>query len=158
MCWVLEIVTLAIAKRNTCEKQSLLISVYPLRCAIWTLEMIWRHGIHKCYIFSIHSRQVYRSADRRKLNEIVHNAVHRLVNVLHILSYIKLLRTIIDRLGAPLGFAGTGMWVSSVTLCLYLRRDVLSRCCCSVPVGLARTAHTPPGRRSGRKNSDRVLC
>ena len=37
---LLKVVTPTIAKRNTCEKQSLPLSVYILQCAVGTLEMV----------------------------------------------------------------------------------------------------------------------
>jgi hypothetical protein len=62
---LLEIVTPTITKRNTCQKQSLSVSIYPLCYAIWALEMVFflRPEIHKCYISSIHWRYVYCSTD-----------------------------------------------------------------------------------------------
>jgi hypothetical protein len=47
---LLKIVTATTAKRNTREKQSLTISVYPLRCVIWPQEILLKTQNSKCYI------------------------------------------------------------------------------------------------------------
>ena len=59
--------TPTIAKINACEKQSLSVSVCPLRYAIWQLEMLLKTW-NSCYI-SIHWRRDYCSAFRMQPNE-----------------------------------------------------------------------------------------
>ena len=86
----------------------------------------------------------------------MHSAVHRLFSiVLVILCYIKLLRNIIDRLGAPVCEFLLAPFVvtkgrSVLMLSLICRR-----------LGHAHTSHTSAGRRSGGgggENWDGVLC
>ena len=47
---LLKIVTPTTAKRNTDEKQSFRVSVYPLRYVIWPQEILLKTSNSKCYI------------------------------------------------------------------------------------------------------------